>query len=49
MKISFVYPMFNEIGNIERVLRSTQILAETLDLTDYEIIVVDDCSTDGSG
>ena len=49
MRISFVYPMFNEVGNIEKLLRATQRLTESIALEDYEIIVVDDCSTDGSG
>ncbi len=41
--------MFDEIGNIEQVIWSTDSLARGLALDDYEIIVVDDCSTDGSG
>jgi hopanoid biosynthesis associated protein HpnK len=48
MKISFILPMFNEIGNIERMIRSThQVARRTAD--EFEIIVVDDASTDGSG
>ncbi len=48
MRLSFVYPMYNEIGNIEKMTRSTrEIAARTL--SEFEIIVVDDCSTDGSG
>ena len=48
MTISFVYPMFNEIGNIERVIRCTHEVAQRT--TDgFEIIVVDDASTDGCG
>ena len=32
MRISFVFPMFNEIGNIERVIRSThEVACRTLD------------------
>ncbi len=48
MKISFVFPMFNEIGNIERVIRSTHEVARR-NLDGFEIIVVDDASTDGCG
>ncbi len=48
MKLSFVFPMFNEIGNIERVIRSTHAVARRT-LEDFEIIVVDDASTDGCG
>ena len=48
IKVSFVYPMYNEIGNIEKVIRSTHALGvSTLDA--FEIVVVDDCSTDGCG
>ena len=46
IKVSFVYPMFNEVGNIEKVIRSTHALGVKM-LEDFEIIVVDDCSTDG--
>ena len=48
MKVSFVYPMFNEVGNIEEVIRSTNSLASR-SLSDFEIIIVNDGSTDGSG
>lgn len=40
--------MFNEIGNIETVIRSTHAVGSAT-LEAFEIIVVDDCSTDGSG
>ena len=46
--ISFVIPMYNERPSIENTVRTvTSIAAELCD--DYEIIVVDDASTDGSG
>jgi len=48
IKVSFVYPMYNEIGNIEKVIRSTHALGKKV-LEDFEIVVVDDCSTDGCG
>ena len=48
MKLSFVYPMYNEIGNIEKMVRSTHAVAART-VEEFEIIVVDDCSTDGSG
>jgi glycosyltransferase involved in cell wall biosynthesis len=46
--LSFVFPMYNEIGNLERTVReATEVgLRVTPDL---EIVVVDDASTDGSG
>jgi glycosyltransferase involved in cell wall biosynthesis len=45
--ISFVFPMFNEAGNIARTVRRASKLAKEL-TDDYEIIVVDDASTDDS-
>ena len=46
--ISFVFPMFNERENIEEtVRRASKLAAEITD--DYEIIMSDDASTDGSG
>lgn len=46
--LSFVFPMFNEIGNIENCV--AEALATGRRITDnLEIVVVDDASTDGSG
>jgi len=46
--LSFVFPMYNEIGNIENCV--AQALATGYKITsDLEIVVVDDCSTDGCG
>lgn len=46
--LSFVFPMYNEIGNIERCV--AQALETGRKITsDLEIVVVDDCSTDGCG
>ena len=46
--LSFVFPMYNEIGNIENCV--AQALATGYKITsDLEIIVVDDHSMDGSG
>ena len=46
--LSFVFPMYNEIGNIENCV--TQALAIGQKITpNLEIIVVDDASTDGCG
>lgn len=46
--LSFVFPMYNEIGNIERCVE--EALATGYKLTaNLEIIVVDDASTDGCG
>ncbi len=45
--VSFVLPMFNERDNIKNTLISLKTLAEEL-TRDYEIVVVDDASTDSS-
>lgn len=46
--LSFVFPMYNEMGNIENCV--AQALATGRQITEHlEIVVVDDASTDGSG
>ena len=46
--ISFVFPMYNESGNIEETVFRVSSLASQI-CADYEIVVVDDASTDESG
>jgi len=46
LSISFVLPMFNEKDNIETTVGKLQNLAGEL-TDDYELVVVDDASTDG--
>lgn len=46
--ISFVFPMFNEAENIESTIKRAALLAKDI-CDDYEIVVADDASTDGSG
>ena len=46
--ISFVFPMYNELRNIEACVRRATSLASKWGL-DYEIILADDASTDGTG
>ena len=46
--ISFVFPMFNESGKIEETIRRISDLAKSI-CVDYELVIVDDASTDGSG
>ena len=46
--VAFVFPMFNEADNIgDTIARATVLGREIAD--DYEIVVVDDASTDSSG
>ena len=45
MKISIVVPCFNEIETIKEI---TSKIVNTLNEYQYEILVIDDCSTDGS-
>jgi glycosyltransferase involved in cell wall biosynthesis len=45
--VSFAIPCYNESGNLERLLETLTGEAERVGL-DYEIVVTDDCSTDGS-
>jgi hopanoid biosynthesis associated protein HpnK len=47
MTLSFVYPVYNEIKNLPRLVPETQRIADGL-CSDYEIVLVDDGSTDGS-
>lgn len=44
--ISFVLPAYNEQDNIEKAVRVILEVAEGLDLGDYEVIIVDDGSSD---
>lgn len=46
--ISFVLPMYNEKDNIETAVRES-IRVGYLMASEVEVVVVDDCSTDGSG
>ncbi|MGE4543913.1 MAG: glycosyltransferase family 2 protein [Pedobacter sp.] len=46
-KISFVIPIYNEEGNVERLFNELTRVAETLGRP-YEIMLVDDASTDRS-
>jgi hopanoid biosynthesis associated protein HpnK len=48
MKLSFVYPVYNEAANLPRLLPETARIAEGL-FPDYEVVLADDGSSDGSG
>lgn len=43
MTLTVVMPVYNELGTIEEILRQVQAVP-----VDKEIVVVDDCSTDGT-
>ena len=45
MKISVVIPCFNEINTISEIL---QKINKALNKYEFEVLVIDDCSTDGS-
>ena len=46
MSISFIIPAYNASGTIVRCLDS--IYALPIEESDYEVIVIDDCSTDNT-
>ncbi len=46
--LSFVFPMYNELGNIQRCVEWALEVGRRM-TDDLEIVVVDDASTDGSG
>lgn len=48
MKISFVIPCYNSAGNIESVLREIKEAMEPHPETEYEVVLVNDCSRDGT-
>ena len=48
LKLSVIIPCFNEKKTIEKILNKILLSLKTNNLQDYEIIIVDDCSKDGS-
>jgi glycosyltransferase involved in cell wall biosynthesis len=46
--LSFMCPVYNEIENIEHCVKGAMEIGQMLGI-DYEIVVVDDASTDGCG
>ncbi|MFB3880782.1 MAG: ChbG/HpnK family deacetylase [Armatimonadota bacterium] len=48
MNLSFVYPVYNEIENLPRLVPETQRIAAGM-APEYEVVLVDDGSADGSG
>lgn len=48
-KISIMIPCFNEVENVELMTKSIiNVMAETLPQYDYEIVIIDNASTDGT-
>ena len=47
-KVSFVLPAYNEVNNIAAMIRELSRSVEKYATCDYEVIVVDDGSTDGT-
>ena len=45
MKLSIVIPVYNEVESIERLYLE---IVQSIDTSEYEIIFIDDGSTDGS-
>lgn len=46
--ISIVTPTYNEIDNIDELLRRVRLAISTLNQYDFEILVIDNCSVDGT-
>lgn len=46
--ISIVTPTYNEIDNIDELLRRVKVATQHLSQYDFEIVVIDNCSTDGT-
>lgn len=46
--ISIVTPTYNEIDNIDELLRRVKVATQDLSQYDFEIVVIDNCSTDGT-
>jgi len=46
--LSFVIPCFNEQANIEKVIAEIDAATADAGIHTYDIVVVDDCSTDGT-
>jgi glycosyltransferase involved in cell wall biosynthesis len=46
-ELSFVFPVFDEVGNLDELIDSARRIGEAL-TPDFEIVVVDDGSRDGS-
>ena len=48
IELSLVIPTFNEEGNVQRLYSELRLVLEQLQIVDYEVIFVDDGSSDAS-
>ncbi len=49
MKLTIAIPVYNERNTIAKILEMVEAASLPLQITDKEIVIVDDCSTDGTG
>ena len=49
MKLTIAIPVYNERGTIARILELVEAVPLPKEITATEVVVVDDCSTDGTG
>jgi len=47
--LSYIVPAFNEVNNIEPTIETLDAISTACGLTEFEIIVIDDGSSDGTG
>ena len=48
-KLSILIPCYNEIENVELMAQSViNVIEEALPMYDYELLFIDNCSTDGT-
>ncbi len=47
--VSFIVPCYNERGNIGPTIKEIEQAVGDVGISEYEILVVDDCSRDGTG
>ena len=47
--VSIIIPALNEAGNIEKTIQNVLLALENQELSDYEIIIINDGSTDETG
>ncbi|SMF79372.1 glycosyltransferase family 2 protein [Candidatus Pelagibacter sp. HIMB1321] len=48
IKLSIIIPCYNEINTIKKIIKKVIYNLDQFDFNDYEIIIIDDCSNDGT-